>query len=351
MKAGIICFTEHGVLLAEQLTEGMSAHGIQCEAWLKKKEYRAALPVQVGFLEGTLSEWTKEQFYSKDLLIFIGSTGIAVRSIAPYVQSKKTDPAVIVLDEQGQHAISLLSGHIGGANDLTLLVSEITGAEPVITTATDLHGKFAVDAFAARRDLYMDSMPAAKEIAAALVDNLRVGMRSAFPVFGVIPPELDPTGEEPLGFSIDVQKTSPFEKTLHLVPKAVVLGIGCKKGTESEPIRELVEEVLEANGIFRESICKIASIDLKKEEAGILELAERYQVPFLTYTADELKQVQCEDGFAESAFVKSVTGVGNVCERSALKAAGVQKLLIPKTARNGVTVAAAVMDLTICMED
>jgi len=89
----------------------------------------------------------------------------------------------------------------------------------------------------------------------------------------------------------------------------------------------------------------------QKDETGILELAERYQVPFITYTAEELKQVQCEDGFAESAFVKSVTGVGNVCERSALKAAGVQKLLIPKTARNGVTVAAAVMDLTICMED
>ena len=351
MKAGIICFTEHGVLLAEQLVNGLAAHGILCEAWLKKKEYRSALPVEVAFLEGTLPEWTAEQFRSKDLLIFIGSTGIAVRSIAPYVQSKKTDPAVIVVDEQGRHAISLLSGHIGGANELTLLVAELTGAEPVITTATDLHGKFAVDAFAARRNLYMDSMPAAKEIAAALVDNLKVGMWSAFPVTGVIPPELDTEGEEPLGFSIDVQKTSPFEKTLHLVPKAVVLGIGCKRGTERAAIQELVEEVLEVNGIFRESICKIASIDLKKDETGILELAESYQVPFLTYPAEELKKAVCEDGFAESAFVESVTGVGNICERSALLAAGVQKLLIPKTARNGVTVAAAVMDLTICMED
>lgn len=197
----------------------------------------------------------------------------------------------------------------------------------------------------------MDSMPAAKEIAAALVDNLKVGMWSAFPVTGVIPPELDTEGEEPLGFSIDVQKTSPFEKTLHLVPKAVVLGIGCKRGTERAVIQELVEEVLEVNGIFRESICKIASIDLKKDETGILELAESYQVPFLTYPAEKLKKAVCEDGFAESAFVESVTGVGNICERSALLAAGVQKLLIPKTARNGVTVAAAVMDLTICMED
>lgn len=351
MKAGIICFTEHGVLLAEQLVNGLAAHGILCEAWLKKKEYRSALPVEVAFLEGTLSEWTAEQFRSKDLLIFIGSTGIAVRSIAPYVQSKKTDPAVIVVDEQGRHAISLLSGHIGGANELTLLVAELTGAEPVITTATDLHGKFAVDAFAARRNLYMDSMPAAKEIAAALVDNLKVGMWSAFPVTGVIPPELDTEGEEPLGFSIDVQKTSPFEKTLHLVPKAVVLGIGCKRGTERAVIQELVEEVLEVNGIFRESICKIASIDLKKDETGDSGTGGKLSGSLSHLSRRGAEKAVCEDGFAESAFVESVTGVGNICERSALLAAGVQKLLIPKTARNGVTVAAAVMDLTICMED
>ena len=302
-------------------------------------------------VQESVSAWAGEQMAAHHALVFVGACGIAVRAIAPWITDKLHDSPVLVMDEQGQYVIPLLSGHVGGANELTLLVAELTGAEPVITTATDLHGKFAVDAFAARRNLYMDSMPAAKEIAAALVDNLKVGMWSAFPVTGVIPPELDTEGEDPLGFSIDVQKTSPFEKTLHLVPKAVVLGIGCKRGTERAVIQELVEEVLEVNGIFRESICKIASIDLKKDETGILELAESYQVPFLTYPAEELKKAVCEDGFAESAFVESVTGVGNICERSALLAAGVQKLLIPKTARNGVTVAAAVMDLTICMED
>jgi len=120
-------------------------------------------------LNGSLGEWTKEQFGTKELLVFIGAAGIAVRSIAPYVKSKKTDPAVIVIDEQGRHVISLLSGHIGGANALTLLCARLLGAEPVITTATDLHKKFAVDVFAAERDLYMDSMSYAKEIAAELV--------------------------------------------------------------------------------------------------------------------------------------------------------------------------------------
>lgn len=272
-----------------------------------------------------------------------------------------------MVDEQGRHAISLLSGHIGGANALTLLVSEWIGAEPVITTATDLHGKFAVDAFAARRDLYIDSMPLAKEIAAALVEDKKVGICSAFPVLGTVPAELtqvenlygvesDGTKAEkqnllPLGFSITYRKNRPFPHTLHLVPKTVVLGIGCKRGTEAESIRALIRETLEQNQIFKESICLIASIDLKKDEEGIRICAEELGVPFVTWSAEELEQVRSEDGFTESAFVRSVAGVGNVCERSALKGAGTSRLLIRKTAHNGVTVAAAVKDYTVCMED
>lgn len=124
-------------MLAEQLVNGLAAHGILCEAWLKKKEYRSALPVEVAFLEGTLSEWTAEQFRSKDLLIFIGSTGIAVRSIAPYVQSKKTDPAVIVVDEQGRHAISLRPAMLAEPRT-DPSGGELPERKPVITTATDL---------------------------------------------------------------------------------------------------------------------------------------------------------------------------------------------------------------------
>jgi cobalt-precorrin 5A hydrolase len=351
MRAAIISFTEHGAVLAGQIREGYANMGILCQAWIKRKQTLSELPEGVQNCQETLKEWTKQHFSGNDLLVFIGATGIAVRSIAPFVKSKKTDPAVIVLDEQGRHVISLLSGHIGGANTFTLLTAEITGAEPVITTATDLHGLFAVDAFAARRDLYMDSMPAAKEIAAELVAGKHVGMRSAYPVFGRVPGELDMEGTPEVGFSIDIRREDPYEKTLHLVPRIVVLGIGCKKGTEEAKIRALVEETLNAYGIFEESVEQIVSIDLKKEETGIQKLAEAFEVPFITYTAEELQQVESEEGFTESDFVRSVTGVGNVCERAALKGAGAKRLLIPKTARAGVTVAAAVRDYTICMED
>lgn len=351
MRTGIISFTEHGAVLAGRLLEGLEQREITCQAWLKKKEVKGDIPEGVQRLTGSLSGWTKEQFSVCDVLIFIGAVGIAVRSIAPYVKSKKTDPAVIVLDEQGRHAISLLSGHIGGANAMTLLAAELTGAEPVITTATDLNGKFAVDAFAARRDMYMDSMAAAKEIASKLVSGNRVGMWSAFPVFGSVPPELEQKGTPEVGFSIDYRKNTPFERTLHLVPKVVVLGIGCKRGTDRENIEALVTETLEIHGIFRESVERVVSVDLKKEETGLLHFAEEWGVPFDTYTSEELQQVESEDGFTESDFVKSVTGVGSVCERAALKGAGTKKLLIPKTAKNGVTVAAAVRDYTVCMED
>lgn len=349
MKAGIISFTEHGAVLAQKLKKGLEVQQIGCQAWLKKKA--SCPPEGVRLLEIPLREWTKEQFAVSDVLIFIGATGIAVRSIAPFVKSKKTDPAVIVVDERGRHAISLLSGHIGGANAMTLLVSELLGAEPVITTATDLNGKFAVDAFAARRDLYMDSMPYAKEIASELVSGRPVGMRSAYPVFGQVPEELDMEGRYPVGFTIDILKKEPFERTLHLVPKIVTLGVGCKKGMDAEHISEVVARVLKEHEIFRESVCQIASIDLKKEETGILALADELGVPFITYTSEELKQTESEEGFTESAFVKNITGVGNVCERAALKGAGVKKLLVPKTADGGVTVAVAAADYTVCMED
>jgi cobalt-precorrin 5A hydrolase len=351
MRTAIIAFTNHGADMAKTLTDGLAGHGYACRAWVKMKNPDQSLPEQVERMNGSLGEWTGERFQDSDVLIFIGAVGIAVRSIAPYIKSKKTDPAVIVLDEQGRHAISLLSGHIGGANACTLLVAELTGAEPVITTATDLNGKFAVDAFAARRNLYLDSMPIAKEIAAELVAGRKVGMRSSIPVMGKIPEELDTKGTPEVGFSIGIRKEYPFTRTLHLIPKMVVLGIGCRKGAGQAQIEALVSETLEEYGIYKESVERIVSIDLKKEEAGIQGFSKALGVPFETYTADELKLAESENGFTESDFVRSVTGVSNVCERAALLGAGTTKLLIPKTAQNGVTVAAAVREYTICMEE
>lgn len=176
-------------------------------------------------------------------------------------------------------------------------------------------------------------------------------MYSAFPVLGGIPEELDLNGKEDLGFAVDIRRSRPFERTLHLVPRAVALGVGCKKGTDGEALKGFVREELERREIFPESICAVASIELKKDEAGLHALAEDLGVPFHVYTAEELEQAESEDGFTESGFVKNVTGVGNVCERSALRLAGTRRLLIRKTAGNGMTLAAALTDYTLCMEE
>lgn len=349
MRAEIISFTDHGALLAQKLAEKLPKEHISCRAWVKKRN--AVPPEGVRVLSVSLKEWTGEQFLSADILIFIGAAGIAVRSIAPFVQSKKTDPAVLAADEQGKHVISLLSGHMGGANAMTRLVAKLLHAEPVITTATDLHGKFAVDAFAAQRGMYLDSMEYAKEVAAELVAGKRVGMYSAFPVFGTVPEELDTENVLPLGFAVDIRKGQMFAHTLHLVPRITVLGIGCRKDTDAVHLKDVVLQVLDEHHIFVESVCRIASIDLKKEEKALLELADWLEVPFDTYTAEELLQTESEDELEESDFVRTVTGLGNVCGRAALKSAGTRKLLFPKTAREGVTVAAAVMDYTVWMED
>lgn len=361
MKIGIISFTEHGSLLAQKLAEALEQEGFSCEAAAKMSRPLPDGCSRVRMLSGSLKDWVGTRFESCGALVFIGATGIAVRGIAPYVKSKKTDPSVIVVDEQGRHAISLLSGHIGGANGLTLQIARILGAEPVITTATDLNHKFAVDAFATKRDLYIDDMVCAKEIAACLVAGEQIGMHSDFPVYGNIPEELvyQKAEEEmpkeqkipEIGFSVTVQKENPFSRTVHLVPRILTLGIGCRRNTEAAHLERIVTKVLEEQRIFREGIRQIASIDLKKEEPAILSLAEKWNRPFWTYTAEELKMAVCEDGFEESEFVRSVTGVGNVCERAALLASGSHRLLLRKVAREGVTVALATEEFAVWMED
>ena len=140
-----------------------------------------------------------------------------------------------------------------------------------------------------------------------------------------------------MGISISVYRDEPFERTLRLIPKALHLGIGCRKGTPMETIREAVDEVLKAHNIDRRAIKCAASIDLKAEESGLLAFCQEWKLPVTFYSAEELKAIPGD--FIPSAFVQSITGVDNVCERAAL--IGAEKLIVKKTARNGVTVALA----------
>ena len=294
-----------------------------------------------------------------------------------------------MVDECGKFVISLLSGHLGGANELALKTAEILNAVPVVTTATDLHHRFAVDVFAKKNDCSIFNMKAAKEVSAALLAGKKVGFYSEFPVDGRLPEGLimcdergipvrnmegmqsdtteSPEGKEMIsenaestvgkldGSEIDCgaavtihTSCQPFASTTQIVPGNLTLGMGCRKGKDAEGIAEAAQKVLDTGEFFKEAFEQIASINLKKEEQGIKALSKDWQIPFVTYTEDELKQVPGE--FTPSPFVKKITGVDNVCERSAVFASGNGRLIQKKKGENGVTTAVAAREWRIHFE-
>ena len=328
MRLSILCFTRRGCALARRVKEALSP--AECRMMTMEKfgqpdfeAYRPPLTEAVG----NLFSWC-------DQLVFIGSTGMAVRGIAPWVKDKKTDPGVLVIDEGGTYVISLLSGHIGGANALTVFLAECLGAQPIVTTATDVEGKFSVDTWAKRQGLHIGSMALAKAVSAAILEG-DVPICADCPLPEKLPAGLIRGEKGKLGIYVGIHGRQPFEKTLVLTPKVLTLGLGCRKNTPEAAIEALVSKVLEEKGLSWQSVRGAASIDLKANEPGLLAFCAHHGIPVQFYSAGELKAVPGQ--FTPSAFVSSVTGVDNVCERSAAAEGG--KLIVPKTAENGVTVA------------
>lgn len=358
MKISMLCFSLTGWETARQLAAGFRAAGHEVLLEGKSKYLPDSIPE-------SHQEWTGKQFGSADALIFVGACGIAVRSIAPFVKSKKTDPAVLVADECGKFVISLLSGHLGGANELTSQAAELLGAVPVITTATDLHSRFAVDVFARKNDCEIFPMKAAKEVSAAILAGETVGFYSDFPWEGELPGGLVVceraerlsgcegtqvlAGNPRVGIAVSIRKDcQPFPVTVQVVPRIVALGIGCRKGKDADGIEQAVQRCLEVSGVRREALLGMASIDIKKEEPGLRKLSGDWKLPFTTYSEEELRQAQ--GSFTASHFVKQVTGIENVCERSAVLASGQGRLLQKKQGADGVTTALAVKDWRIRFE-
>ena len=277
-----------------------------------------------------------EAFANMDALIFVGACGVAVRSIAPFVRDKKTDPAVLCLDERASFVIPLLSGHIGGANALAARLAGALGAAAVITTATDVNGKFAVDAWAAQNGCAIEDFALAKRFAAEILEH-DLPLCSEFPVCPPLPGGVVAAEEGPFGVYIGCRTESPFGVTLRLIPRKLRVGLGCRRGTEQAAIETAVRQVFRENRLALAAISGVSSIDLKQDEPGLLAAcrANGWQARF--YSAAQLRAVP--GSFTGSNFVASVTGVDNVCERAALYGGG--RLLVQKQALGGVTVAVA----------
>ena len=297
-----------------------------------------------------MSQWTEEHFTS-DAIVFIGAMGIAVRAIAPFVKTKTKDPAVIVVDELGHFSIPVLSGHIGGANEMAVKIADVLGAVPVITTATDINNVFAIDTWAKTQNLRILNPECIKLVSSKLLKGKTIHVKSSYPIGGKLPENIQINDLKDLGdYDViithdneDIEKINN-ENILFLIPAIITVGIGCRRGIEFEIIEKSVLNALNKENCHILSLKAISSIDKKANENGILEFAEKYGLPFNTYSADELNRL--EGDFTKSDFVKSVVSVDNVCERSAI-AESRGELIRRKDAGNGVTVALAIKEPVI----
>ena len=327
----IVAFSSRGCSTALRIAEGL---GLEYRVFSKTTGNTADTETIIT----SISDWTSAAFKKSEGIVFVGATGIAVRAIAPHLKNKMEDPAIVCVDELGRYSISLLSGHIGGANILAERIALTIGAEPIITTATDINKKFSVDSFATSCDMHIGSMALAKDVSAAVLEGKFVGLKSDYPMKGCVPNELTIADTGELGIYITSKSKEPFEKTLSLFPRNHVLGIGCKKGTPKADIDELVTSVLNSFDISIKSIRLIASIDLKKEEEGLLKFASDNEIPVIFFSSGELNSLP-DIGYSRSDFVIKITGVDCVSERSAIKASINGELIVKKISENGVTVA------------
>lgn len=333
MKTAVIAFSEKGYVLGRRLVSYFEQSGDLAEL------SRCA--------PGGLAEWTKAHF-RHDALIFISSCGIAVRAIAPLVASKTSDPAVVVIDEPATYVISLLSGHIGGANDLTTRLARFLDAIPVITTATDVQGLFAIDTWAVKYGLKIANPERIKWVSARLLAGETIRFQSTLPVTGRPPEGIVLCSQG--GDVLITYRTRGREDALRLIPPVVTLGIGCKKNVSAEVIENAFELILRKASCHPFAVARVCSINQKEREPGIIEFCRAHGLPYQTFSARELMAVP--GIYNVSTFVKQVTGVDNVCERSAVLGSGAGgRLLTGKNAGNGVTMAFAISPYTICFDE
>lgn len=366
MKVSIISFTLKGIELSLKIKKAFSeeteedlclytkcshAEKSLTERKLTEKDLAEG---GLSYVEQPLTEWTGEQMKKRRSLLFIGACGIAVRAIAPFLTDKLNDVPVLVMDEQGRFVIPVLAGHVGGANELAVSLAERMGSTPVITTATDLNHCFAVDLFARRNALHIVNKDGIAKVSSRILAGEEVTMAVEEGHFreeeaGIpgekrlleeinVPEGIRLVSTESLADVLVAPASYGQGRLLTLRPKEYVIGIGCKRGKAAEQIDHFVNRALKESGISMEQVAAFASIDRKKDEEGILWMSSHYGIPFVTYSAEELQQV--EGTFHASEFVKSQVGVDNVCERAALRFSGPDGILITgKQAEDGITAA------------
>ena len=324
MKIAYYCLTPTGEQLAKHIQTAFG--GV-----LRKKEC---------FTDTVLAQ----DFQSKDVMVFVMATGIVVRKIAPLLRSKLDDPAVIVLGQDGKYVISLLSGHIGGANEMTNAIAALLQAEPVITTATDLQGQVAFDVVAVKNHLVIENPSMIKTISSALLVGECVQLQSYLSVLSAERyPQIVWTESRKTTCKVVISdRLFPEEKnakpTLYLRPIDLVIGVGCKKEITFDHLEFCFLSFLQAYGYAISSVKTIATIERKRAEPAILQLCETYQIPLQIISDEAIRN--CQYPFESSDFVKQVTGLPAVAESCSYLASECGTVLTGKVKYSGVTLAA-----------
>lgn len=318
---GIISVTEKGDVLARKLS----------------KDLNETLYLKTEIEDFKLSKVTKEAMEKHKGIIFISSTGIAVRAIAPYLKGKDKDPGIVVVDVSNKYTISLISGHIGGGNDLALEVSKILNNLPIITTATDNLGVVAPDVIAVKNSLVIEDLKKAKIIASLLVNGAVIGFKDDRNLINIPSgyKETENLEENSVWVTNKILSRNNIDnkKILRLIRKDIVLGIGCRRGIESKGLEDFVIKTLYDNNIDPRAVLKIGSIEIKKDEKAINDLKNKLECQFETFSKDEILKIHHK--FEGSDFVEKILGVRAVCEPSVELMGG--NIIISKIKFNGMT--------------
>ncbi|MBE0446606.1 MAG: cobalt-precorrin 5A hydrolase [Actinobacteria bacterium] len=339
MKTAVLAVTENGTKIAKLIKDHLEDADVEIFAPSKEERKKSWLLNLVGRV-----------FAKYDALVFISAVGIAVRAIAPHLREKTLDPAVVVVDDSGAFSISLVSGHVGGANDLARKVSDAIGAMPVITTATDIFGKPALDLFMTELGLKTGDMKRLKRISsgilrgesACIFADISLGrwgdrVKAAYSVRPL--KQLKNYGKVYDHIIAVVSDEMPDTRpgTLILRTRRVFAGVGCRKDVAFEEVRDTIKGALASKGLHTHNLRGLASIDLKSGERVLYETADHFEVDVTLFPPEELDRVAPN----RSDFVKEKVGAGGVCEPAAILASKGGRLILPRTVYGKVTIALA----------
>lgn len=350
----LVAITKHGVAHARSYAEKFPYADLY---YMKKFEQGDEETRHIQLFDGTVRLLLPALFQQYKGIICIISLGAVVRMIAPLLIDKKKDPAVLVVDDKGQYVVSVLSGHIGGANALTHEFANAIGAAPVVTTASDVQKTIPVDLFGAQFGWVWDSEEKLTPVSASVVNEEHVaivqetGEKNWWMYDRSMPDHLKiyPTINEAIMAKpkaallitdrlLEAQEEMLLENGVMYRPKSIVLGIGCNRGTAMAEIEQVIDETLAELCLSKKSVKAVATIDLKRNETGLLELTAKHNWTFVTYTPDQLNEIPMQN---PSETVFKYTGAYGVSEPAALRYANAKELLLKKKKSGNVTISIA----------